>query len=83
MSVPVSIAVYCICWWLVFFAMLPVGVRTQSDAGEVTPGTADSAPVAPHILRKIAATTVIAGVLFGIVYAVVAWRLISLDKFPL
>lgn len=83
MSLPVGIAVYFICWWLVLFAVLPIGVHTQSDAGDVTPGTADSAPQIPYILRKMAAATVIAAALFGVVYVVVAWRLISLDKFPI
>jgi predicted secreted protein len=82
MSLPMSIATYFICWWVVLFAILPIGVRSQAEDGDVTPGTMHGAPAAPRILWKFAVTTVIATVLFAVVYAVVAYRLIPLDAFP-
>ena len=83
MSLPVALGIYFICWWLAFFVMLPIGVRTQADADSVEPGTADSAPIAPRLLTKAIAATVIAGLIFAIVYAVIAYRLISLDRIPM
>ena len=61
MTLAFSIAIYLLIWWLVLFAMLPIGVHTQADEGEVAPGTAESAPLAPRLLLKMLATTVISG----------------------
>ena len=51
MSVPIAIGLYFICWWLAFFIMLPIGVRTP-EADAVEPGMADSAPIAPYLWRE-------------------------------
>lgn len=83
MSTPIAIGVYFICWWLAFFIMLPIGVRTQADQDAVEPGMADSAPIAPHLGRKAIAATVLSTILFAIVYIVVVYRLIPLDRIPM
>lgn len=82
MSLPIALGVYFICWWLVFFMMLPVGVRTQADADSVEPGTADSAPLAPRLWIKAIAATILSAVIFGAVYAVIVYRVIPLDTIP-
>jgi predicted secreted protein len=64
MSITLGIAIYIIIWWTVLFAVLPFGVRTQGDVGEVVPGTPESAPVAPRLARVMIATTVVAAVVF-------------------
>ncbi len=47
MSIAFALAIYFIIWWIVLFAMLPIGVRTAEEAGEkASPGTAESAPLA-------------------------------------
>lgn len=83
MSLPIAFGVYFICWWLVLFMILPIGVRTQADEGTIEPGTADSAPTAPFLLRKFLATTIVSSVIFAIIYAVITYRLIPLDKVPI
>ena len=83
MSLSFSIAIYFIIWWTVLFAVLPFGVRTQDEAGEVVPGTPRSAPFAPRLLRIVAITTVVAGIVFAIFYAVVRYKLIRLDDIPI
>lgn len=56
-----SILVFVITWWLFFFMMLPIGVQTQAEAGgEIVPGTVESAPKRPHLLRKAIAAAVLA-----------------------
>jgi predicted secreted protein len=77
-----AIALYVVIWWIVLFAMLPIGVRTQYDDGEVSPGTAESAPQRPQLLAKMLATTVIAGVVFAALYAIIVHRVITLDDIP-
>lgn len=82
MSLPIAFGLYFICWWLVFFVMLPIGVVTHADTDTVEPGHADSAPVAPQLVRKALAATVLSAILFAIVYAIIAYKLISFDWLP-
>ena len=44
MSPAFAIAIYVLIWWVVLFAVLPLGVRTQGEDGTVVPGTPESAP---------------------------------------
>ena len=82
MTLVFAIATYFIIWWIVLFAMLPIGVRTQDEEGEVSPGTAESAPRHPHLRPKIVATTLVSAIVFAGVYAIVAHQLIALDDIP-
>ena len=82
MSLPVAIALYFICWWLVLFAVLPVGVRSQHEHGEIAPGTEEGAPVAARLILKMIATTLISGVLFAAFYLAVDQGYLDLDKIP-
>jgi predicted secreted protein len=71
MSIPLAIALYFVIWWTTLFAILPIGVRTQGEAGDVVPGTPRSAPVRPRILWIIGVNTVTAAAVFVlIVFAV-------------
>src|SRR5262249_47563898 len=47
MSLPTSIAIYFIIWWVVLFAVLPWGVRSQQEHGAITPGSDPGAPAIP------------------------------------
>jgi len=78
-----AIALYFIIWWIVLFAMLPIGVRTSEEVGEKTsPGHAESAPHLPNLLPKMVATTVVASILFAALYAVIVHHVITLDDIP-
>ena len=68
MTLVFAIAIYVVIWWIVLFAMLPIGVRTQAEEGEVSPGTPESAPHQPRLLPKMLATTVVASIVFAAVY---------------
>ncbi len=64
--IPLALAIYATIWWIVLFAILPLGVRSAEEAGEETPeGSDPGAPVAPQLAKKAALTTVIAAVVFG------------------
>jgi predicted secreted protein len=78
-----AIALYLVIWWIVLFAMLPIGVRTAEEAGEKTsPGNAESAPHLPNLLPKMVATTVVASIVFAALYAVIVHHVITLDDIP-
>ena len=47
MSLPTSIAIYFIIWWMVLFAVLPWGVRSQHEDGAIAPGSDPGAPAIP------------------------------------
>ncbi len=72
-----GIAVYLVIWWLVIFMVLPWGNQAV-DAADVARGHASSAPRKPRLATKLAVTTVIAGVLWAIVYVVMDQGWISL-----
>ena len=71
-------ASYFVLWWVVLFAVLPIGLRTQHEAGTVIPGTPASAPDRPKFLRIILTTTVVSAVLFLAAYEAFANGLIDL-----
>ena len=68
MSLVGSIAIYFVIWWLVLFIVLPFGVRSQHEAGEVTVGSDHGAPHQPLLIKKAIATTILAGVIFSAFY---------------
>lgn len=82
MSLTLALAIYFICWWIALFIVLPIGVRTQEEEGSVEPGTPASAPGAPKLIRRIVATTLLAGVFFAAVYSIIVFELIALDDIP-
>jgi predicted secreted protein len=68
----VAIAAYFCIWFITLFAVLPFGLRTQDEAGEVVPGTPESAPHKTNMLKVFAWNTIVATVVFAIVYWVIA-----------
>jgi predicted secreted protein len=62
----VAVAVYFTMWWIVLFAILPLGVRSLHEDGETPSGSDPGAPMAPMLLKKAALTTVVSTVLFAL-----------------
>ena len=79
MSLATAIAIYFIIWWVVLFAVLPWGVRSQSESGPIVAGTDPGAPAVPQLRRKLVLTTIVAGGVFAIWYVVYTYRLNVLD----
>ena len=77
-----AVAIYIFIWWIVLFAVLPFGVRTQAEEGEVVPGTPESAPAKPRMLRIFLINTLVSTVVFALVYAVIAYKLIDPENLP-
>jgi len=67
-----GVAIYLVIWWIVIFMVLPWGVQPVSTE-DIAKGHAPSAPKHPYMARKLLATTVLAGVIWGIVFAVIEW----------
>jgi len=79
MSVTTAIAIYFIIWWVVLFAVLPFGVRSQHESGAVAPGSDPGAPAAPQVMRKLIWTTIVASVVFALCLLIYKYRLVALD----
>ena len=82
MSITGSIVVYVIIWWIVFFSVLPIGIKHnekpfKSDLEGVDPG----APKNPNILKKFLYTTLITAVIFVVIYYIVSNDHFNLREF--
>lgn len=77
MDIVSGIVVYILLWWWVFLMTLPFGIKAPKT---VETGHATSAPERPLIWRKVAVATIIAAILFIIVFMVIDSGMISLDK---
>ncbi len=67
MSAPLSLAVFFTIWWVVLFAVLPIGVRSQHEAGivDAPKGSDPGAPAEHNLPKKALWTTLIAAVVFA------------------
>jgi predicted secreted protein len=77
-----AVAIYFLIWWITLFAILPWGVRSQEESGDVVPGTDPGAPGLPRLVRKLLWTTLVASVLFALCWAIYKYKLITLEDFP-
>jgi predicted secreted protein len=73
-------AIFFLIWWVVLFAVLPWGIRSQHEGGAVAPGTDPGAPTVPKLGRKLIWTTIISGLLFGLFYGAYAEHLVNFDR---
>ena len=77
-----AVAIYIFIWWIVLFAVLPFGVHTQDEAGSVVPGTPGSAPAKVRIVRIFLINTVVASIVFALVYSAIVYKVITPETFP-
>lgn len=83
MKLSSAIAIYFITWWLVLFLVLPFGIRNADEAGEaVQEGNDAGAPVQARVLRKVIYTTILASVVFALVYGTITRGWLTLESFP-
>jgi predicted secreted protein len=79
MSLFLAVAIYVILWWLVFFALLPIGAKSAHEAGEqYVPGAEHGAPKVHRLGLKMLLAAGIAAVL----WLAVAWA-VAVDLFRL
>jgi predicted secreted protein len=78
-SIATAIAIYFIIWWVMLFAVLPWGVRSQHESGTTSPGTDPGAPVSPRVWRTLVATTIAASGVFALCVIVYSYRLVTIE----
>ena len=79
MPLATALAIFFLIWWVVLFAVLPFGVRSQHEDGEMAPGTDPGAPILPRLGRKLLWTTVVSAVIFAACYAIYVNHLLTLE----
>ncbi len=82
MNITSALAIYFVCWWVTLLAVLPLGVRTQGEEGDVVPGTIASAPVKPYMGRKLILASILAFLPWGLIFAIIQFDILSFDDFP-
>ncbi len=79
---PVTAAgIYVICWWVVLFAVLPIGMN-QGAQDRPTDGGDWGAPANPNLKKKFLTTTWVAAIVWAAVMAVLVFGLIPLPDMP-
>lgn len=68
MGVMSAIVLFAVVWFMILFIVLPLRLTTQAEAGEVVPGTHQSAPADPQLRKKVKITTL---------WAVVIWAILA------
>ena len=79
MAVSTALAIYFVIWWIMLFAVLPWGVRSQDEAGEIAHGTDPGAPAIPRLWWKLLWTTLVSALVFGAAYLVHVNKLVTLS----
>ncbi|SDW98046.1 DUF1467 family protein [Roseicitreum antarcticum] len=77
MGITSAIVLLAVIWFMVLFIVLPFRVTTQGEAGEVVPGTPSSAPDVTNLKAKFKLVSVIAIVLWCVIYGIVMSGVIS------
>jgi predicted secreted protein len=75
-------AIYLTIWWVVLFAILPLGVVSRADAGLPNDGSDPGAPVDPKLKKKFITTTWVSAVIFVTFWLVLHFKLIDLSRLP-
>ncbi|MDP2085373.1 MAG: DUF1467 family protein [Gemmobacter sp.] len=81
MSISAAVVLYAVCWFMVFFIVLPLRLTTQGDAGSVLPGTPAGAPAGFVVKRKARITTVAASVVWLILFVIITQGWITVRDF--
>jgi predicted secreted protein len=81
MSISTSFAIYFIIWWVVLFAVLPWGIRSQHERGPFVAGTDPGAPAVPALWKKLVWTTLVSGAIFAACYVSYTRGWVNGEKF--
>jgi len=78
MTLTTALAAFFLIWWVSLFAVLPWGVHSQHEGGDMVPGTDPGAPTNVRLGRKLLWTTALAVVIYAGFYLVYAEHLVTL-----
>jgi len=79
-SIASALAIYFVVWWVTLFAVLPFGIHSQQENGEVSMGTDPGAPSLVRMGRKLLWTTLISAIIFGCAFGAYRLGFLNLDR---
>jgi predicted secreted protein len=79
MPVATALAIFFLIWWVVLFAVLPWGIRSQHEGPDMVPGTDPGAPTKAKIGWKLLWTTLIAIALYAVCYLIYVQHWVSIE----
>jgi predicted secreted protein len=79
MPVATALAIFFLIWWVVLFAVLPWGIKSQHEGDEMAPGTDPGAPTAARIGWKLIWTTIVAAAVYAVCAVVYAQHWITVN----
>jgi len=71
MSVTSGLVLYAVIWFVTMLVMLPIGLRTQGDDGEVVLGTNPGAPNNYNPKKKAIHVTIVAAIVWLIAFGLI------------
>jgi len=77
MSITSAMVLFAVLWFLCMLLVLPFGVRSQGEVGDVTPGTPSGAPEKAMIGKKMRWATIGAAIAWMAVYGVIEGEVIT------
>ncbi len=77
MSIVSGLVLFAVIWFMVLFILLPIGLETQGDRGEIEPGTHAGAPANFDLKKKLFRATWISAILWVAIAAVIFSGLIT------
>ncbi|MCK8465324.1 DUF1467 family protein [Aliiroseovarius sp. S1339] len=71
MSITAAIVLYVVIWFVTMFVVLPIGLRTQGDEGEIVPGTHAGAPANFKLGRTMIIVTIVGTIVWAAVTGII------------
>ncbi|MCU0816372.1 MAG: DUF1467 family protein [Cypionkella sp.] len=81
MTITAAAVLYAVTWFMTFFIVLPLRLKTQGDVGEVVPGTPKGAPHTEIVKQRALITTGVATVVWAILASIILSGMISVRDF--
>jgi predicted secreted protein len=74
-----AIVLYLVIWFMCVFIILPLRIKSQTEDGEVVPGTPASAPIDPKLKKKAVWVTLLATALYIPIVIIIVNGWITID----
>ncbi len=69
-SIELAVPMFITIWFVVLFAILPIGIHSQRESGTYVEGTDPGAPVNPQLWKKALLTTIASLIVFAVLMVV-------------
>ncbi len=77
MGITSALVLYAVIWFAVFLTIIPVGLKTQGDVGDIVEGTQAGAPYYHNLRKKAWLSTAIAFAIWLVVFVVVFFEIVT------